>query len=43
MCKESVQLCQDLTGTHGYTGTLRVLSTAEMAGSSIAVHCGVWL
>ena len=40
VCKESVQPCQDLTGIHGYTGTLRVLVTEEMAGSSIAVQCG---
>ena len=40
VCKESEQPCQDVTGSHGYTGTLRVLVTEEMAGSSIAVQCG---
>ena len=40
VCKELVQPCQDLTSSHGYTGTLRVLVTEEMASSSIAVQCG---
>ena len=47
VCKEMVQPCQDLTGTHGYTGTLRVLVTEEMADSSIGpvLQCSVggWL